>query len=128
MAKEVERIGASPIFAAATFTKEQTVERETARKRFHQLPGTMKLCAMVLDAFIQRVPELTRESFSRPERRQSTFLAYLSYVVKAATGKLLDRQVAELLDAAAAAFGVKREFYAMTIAQARSRFKKKPKT
>ena len=126
MAKEVEQVIASPIFAAATFTKEKTVMGEMVRKHLHLLPGTMRLCAMALEAYIVRVPDLTAEAFSAP-RGGNEALLKLSEVAEMATGKWHDREVAEVLNAAARALGKEREFDALTIAQARSRRRKMKK-
>jgi hypothetical protein len=116
MAKETEQVIANPIFAIATFTKEKTVKEELIGRRLRQLPGTMGLFAMAVEAFIAT----TREG-NEP-------LLSLSQVAGMATGKSHDREVANLLNAAARALDKEGEFDAMTITQARSRRKKKPKT
>jgi len=62
-----------------------------------------------------------------PRREENDPLLRLSEVAEMATGKWHDREVADLLNAAALALDKESQFDAMTIAQARSRRKKKPK-
>jgi hypothetical protein len=52
MAKEAEQVIANPFFAVATFTTKKTVKEELIGRHLRQLPGTMRLCAMALEAFI----------------------------------------------------------------------------
>lgn len=126
MAKETEQVIASPLFVAATFTREKAVKGEMIRRHLHQLPGTMRLCAMALEAFIARLPDFIAEAFSTPGEGNEPLLR-LSQVAKMATGKWHDREVANLLNAAARALDKEREFDALTITQARFRRKKKQK-
>jgi hypothetical protein len=125
MAEEVERVNASFFFSPAQFANAKTLEAEIARKRFNQLPGIMRVYAAALGAHVARVPRLHAISFPPPPRGPSRRLLYLSYTVRLLTGKYRDGQVAELLNAAATALDEKSQFDALTIAQARSRWKKK---
>jgi hypothetical protein len=134
MAKEVESVNASLLFSPAQIANAKTLKAEIFRKRFKQLPGIMYVYAAALEAHITRVPDLTARSFPQPSGGGPTrWVLSLSYTVKLATGKWRDREVAELLNVAARALGEVRPeeedgFDALTIAQARSRSKKKSKT
>lgn len=59
-------------------------------------------------------------------RGHSPYLFYLSDLVKALTGRFHDREVCDLLDAAARALGVSYQFDPTLLAQARRRHSKKP--
>jgi hypothetical protein len=125
MADEVERVNASVFFSPAQFANAKTLTAEIARKRFNQLPNIMRVYAAALGAHIARVPRLSAMSFPPPPKGPSQWFLLLSYTVKLMTGKFRDGQVAELLNAAATASDEKNQFDALTIAQARSRWKKK---
>jgi hypothetical protein len=134
MADEVKRVNASLFFSPAQIANAKTLKAEIVRRRFNQLPGIMHVFAAALEAHIARVPDLTARSFPQSSGGgHSQWVLLLSYTVKLATGKWRDREVAELLNVAARALGEVRpqeedRFDPLTIAQARSRFKKKPKT
>jgi hypothetical protein len=134
MADEVKRVNASVFFSPAQIANAKTLKAEIVRKRFNQLPGIMHVYAAALEAHIARVPDLTAKSLPQASGGgHSHWIVLLSYTVKLATGKWRDREVAEFLNVTARALGELRpeeedRFDALTIAQARSRFKKKPKT
>jgi hypothetical protein len=134
MADEVERVNSSFFFSPAQIANAKTLKAEFARKHFNQLPGILHVYAAALEAHIERTPDLTARIFPQsPGGGPSQWVLLLSYTVKQATGKWRDREVAELLNAGARVLGEVRpeqedRFDALTIAQARARFKKKPKT
>ena len=125
MARDVEQLNLSPFFAPPIFANADNLKAQMARKYFKMLPGIMLVCAAGLEAHIKRVPGFFEKSFPRSSGGPSQSLLLLSYTVKVATDKWRDKEVAELLNATAIALGENREFDALTIAQARSRFKKR---
>jgi hypothetical protein len=125
IAKEVEQVNASQLFVSVVFSDAKTPKAEVARKRLTQLPGLMRLYGAALDTYIARVPQLTAARFPPSPQRHSQWLFNLSYAVKLATGQWHDREVAELLEAAAIVLNVKSKFDASTLAKARSRLWKK---
>lgn len=125
MAHEIELVNGSTFFAPATFVNVKTPQAQIVRRRFEQLPAIMRLYAEGLRQQIQRVPVLSAKAIPSIQRGGDDTLVSLSSVIKTITGKWLDRQGADLLNAAAVALGVERQFEALTIAQARSRWKKK---
>lgn len=125
IAKEVEQINKSPFFAPALYVNAKTTQAEIVRKRFEQLPGIISFYATGLEVHIDRTPNLWAKTFPPSQGGHSQWLLLLSYAVKLATGKWHDAEVAELLNATAVALDETREFDALTIAQARSRFKKR---
>lgn len=125
IAKEVEQVNKSLFFAPALYVNAKTTQAEIVRKRFEQLPGIMSFYATGMEVHIARTPKLWAKTFPPSQGRHSPWLLLLSYAVKLATGKWHDAEVAELLNATAVALDETREFDALTIAQARSRFKKK---
>lgn len=124
MADEVERLNASPFFAPAQYVNAKTLKAEIVKKRFYQLPGIMRVYAAALEAHIERVPQ----AFPPRPRGHPPALFDLSEAVKVVTGRYCDRQVADLLNASASALGEEKQFDALSIAQARSRRRKKAKT
>jgi len=123
MAKEIESVNASPFFSSVQIANAKTVKAEFARTRFNQLPGTMRVYAMALEAHIKRIPKLTETSFPRPAKGPSPWILLTSYTVRVLTGKWRDKLVAELLNSASLGLDEKSEFDGLTIAQARSRWK-----
>jgi hypothetical protein len=128
MAKEVEQINASLIFSPANFANVDTRVAAIIRKRLNLLPSIMRFYAAGLESHIVRIPKQFAESFPRFPKEHSPWLVKLSHLVKLITGKWHDREVAELLNTAAIALGEKAQYDALTVAQARSRFKRKPKS
>ncbi len=124
MADDVERINAGdPRFFARTphwnLNRHQSLK---LKEDCEHLPDSMRSYAEALrerNAFVARVT---------PRNGRSKALIELSEMVKFLTGACHDRQVAELLNAAAAALGERAQFDALTIAQARSRHQKRTKT
>jgi hypothetical protein len=128
MAKEVEQVNASTFFSTSMFFNAKTRQAELVRKRLGVLPGIMRVYAAGLENHIARVPDLTVKSYPSSSDAQARWLVLLSYVVKLATGKWMDKEVAELLNATAIALGERREFDALTVTQHRSRWKKREVT
>jgi len=125
MAKEIEQVNRSSFFAPPFFVNAKTTQAGLVRKRFEQLPGIITLYATGLEMHIARVPKLWAQSLPQSPQGPSLVLLGLSHTVKVCTGKWRDKEVAELLNAAAIALGEKREYDALYIAQARARWKKK---
>jgi hypothetical protein len=125
VAKEVEQINMSPLFAPAAYVNVKTIQADIFRKRLEQLPGIMNFYATGLEMHMTRVPKYWDQAFPPSPQGPSQTLLILSYTVKVCTGKWRDTQVADLLNAAAIALAENREFEALTIAQARARFKKR---
>lgn len=125
MSREVERVNASPFFAPPIFANADNLKAQMARKYFRMLSGIMRVYAGGLEAHIKRVPRFFEKGFPRSSGGPSQWLLLLSYSVRLATDKWRDKEVAELLNATAIALGENREFDALTISQARSRFKKR---
>jgi hypothetical protein len=125
MAHEIELVNGSKFFAPATFVNAKTPQAQIVRRRFEKLPGIMRLYAKGLRQQIQRVPVLSAKAIPPIQRGGDDTLVSVSSVIKIITGKWLDKQGAALLNAAAVALGVERQFDALTITQARFRWKKK---
>lgn len=125
MAREIGQINASPLFAPPIFANADNLKAQRAREYFKMLPDIMLVYAGGLEAHIKRVPGFLEKSLRRSSGGPSQWLLLLSYTVRVTTDKWRDKEVAELLNATAIALGEKREFDALTIAQARSRFKKR---
>ena len=124
MADELKRINESWGFSPARFVTAKTTRAEIARQRFHELPGILTVYAEGLRRHVARVPRWMAEGFPPSPRSHTGTLWYLSGAVRGATGKFRDREVAELLNAAALALDEKAEFDALTIAQGRSRHRR----
>lgn len=92
---------------------------------FSSLPSSLNDYADRIDSQIEELP-IPR---SHARLRYSQWALHLSRRVKALTGRVCDRQVADLLNAVNLVLNgekdSKRDFDALTIAQARARFKKK---
>jgi hypothetical protein len=129
MANEVELVKRSPFFAPATFITGKTLKGRVARQRVEQLPGIMRFYAEGLRRQIKQAPMLMSK-ISRPIQRGDDTLATLSFVIGIITGKPRDRLGAELVNAASNALGEdeNRQIDALTIAQARFRWKKYKKS
>jgi hypothetical protein len=123
IAEEVERVNASPFFAPAAFANAKIRRVEIARKFFTILPGVMRVYAGGLEAHIKRLPGLFEKQF--PSAGPNQWLLLLSCTVRIVTGKYHDRQVADLLNAAAVALSEERQFEALAIAQARVQARRK---
>jgi hypothetical protein len=128
MAKEVEQINASPLFAPARYINVKTTRAGFVRTGLEQLPAIMSFYANGLEMHIARLPKDWGQHFSASRQGYPPVLLYLSQIVKLFTGRWHDAKVADLLNAAAIALDERCEFDFLTIAQARSRFKKKQKT
>jgi hypothetical protein len=124
MAKEVERLNVSVFFAPATHLTAKTPQAEVVRRRFEGLPGCLRVYAEYVRRCMERLPAELQAALSWAPKKPLSLL-FLSTMVKAATGKWYDREVAELLNAAAIALDEKGQFDYLTIAQARYRWKKK---
>jgi len=125
MAREVEHVSASPFFAPSVFVNADNLKARMARNYFNMLPGIMRVYAAGLEGHIKRVPGLFEQSFPRSSGGPSQWLLLISYTVRVVTDKWRDKEAAELLNATAIALGEDKEFDALTIAQARSRLKKR---
>jgi hypothetical protein len=121
IADEVERVNSNPFFNPSSWITKETTDARIVRRRFTQLPGLLCLYATSLELLIGRLPSLTAQAYPPPTHGHSDFVFLLSGSVKMATGRFRDREVAELLNAAALALGEDYEFDALTLAQARSR-------
>ena len=107
------------------FFNAETRQAALVRKRLGVLPGIMRVYAAGLEAHIARVPGLTAKRYPASRDGQAQWLLLLSYVVKVITGKWMDKEVADLLNATAIILEERREFDAQTVTQLRSRRKKK---
>ncbi len=121
IADEVERVNSNPFFNPSFWIAKETIDAKIVRRRFTQLPGLLSLYAASLELLIGRLPTLTAQAYPPPTHGHWDFVLLLSGSIKMATGRFRDREVAELLNAAALALGEDYEFDALTLAQARSR-------
>lgn len=121
IADEVERVNSNPFFNPSFWITKETTDATIVRRRFTELPGLLCLYAASLELLIGRLPTLTAQAYPPPTQGHSDFVFLLSGSVKMVTGRFRDREVAELLNAAALALGEEYEFDALTLAQARSR-------
>jgi hypothetical protein len=127
MADEVEQLNKSHFFAPTSYINARTGEAESVRRRFGQLPGIMHLYADCLRQHIARLPRLTSEVYPSSPQGHPIETASLSLFVKCFTGAYLDREVADLLNAASRALGEASEsdtedrFNEFIIAKLRSR-------
>jgi hypothetical protein len=121
IAREVEKVNAHPILAPAGQADRQTQSVKNALSRLGELPGSMRLWAKALRERTQAI----RRDYAVIINRGKPPLYWLQFFVKGATGKPNDREVADLLNAAAIALGEEPTFDALSLAQARSRRKYK---
>ena len=121
MADEVERINAGDpaVFARTPHWNVDRNESSNLREVCKQLPGSMRSYAKALRERNTYVARAT------PRNGRSKALFDLSEMVKIFTGKYLDRQVAELLNATAEVLEEDVQFDALSVAQARSRHRKR---
>ncbi len=133
MADEIERVNGSLWFSPAQYISAQTRMGELVRKRFEILPGMLRLYAAGLKLRNARLPVLKDQVYPPSKGTPMNYIVGVSCVVKVTTGRYRDREVADLLNAAAVALEKKdleekrsmARFDALTIAQARSRFFKR---
>ena len=123
MAVEIERLNRGTLLAPEQQINPKAPDAEVARQNFRELPANMRLCATALEGRIGIVSRLTADVFPRTPPHD-----YLARAVWSWTGKAHDKLVAELLNAVGIALGGKSDFDALTLAQARSRRKKKERT
>ena len=121
MADEVERItvGDPAFFARTPHWNVDRRESLKLKEDCEKLPDLMRSYAKALrerNAFVVR---------ATPRSGSLKALLELSEIVKLLTGHYHDRQVAELLNAAADVFGGVVQFDALGVAQARSRHRKR---
>jgi hypothetical protein len=125
LADEVERINSSIFFAPQQYVTAETVKATIVRRRFSELPVVLRLYGSALEQHVRRVPGLIAQNFPPSPRGYSKSIFKLSELVKGATGRYHDKEVTELLNAAAVALGETFEMSALDLAQARSRRKKR---
>lgn len=123
MADEVERINAGDpaFFARRPQWNVDRNESSNLREVCEQLPASMRSYAKALRERNSYVAKVT------PRSGRLNALLDLSEIVKLLTGGYRDRQVAELLNAAADTLHERAQFDALNIAQARSRRRKNPR-
>lgn len=107
------------VFGPEVWITSNAVEAQTVKRHFQQLPGLLEVYAVFVKRLIRNLPR-GMAPYRKPE-----YAFHLSQFVKAITGQYRDREVAELLTAASLALGRTREWDATSIAQARSRRKRK---
>jgi len=123
LAEEIERLNASVYFSPSQYVNRDTREVAYFRERFMQLPGTLRIYAAGLRMQAGRVPKLTAHFLQPTPRGYPESVFQLSELVKAMTGQYHDREVADLLNAAAPQMERQERFDELSLAQARSRRK-----
>jgi hypothetical protein len=111
IAKEIEQINQSPVMSPANWVKDSEVMGRLLKGYFLRLPGVLNLYALWLEMLIaDKLPKLWNEQVPASRRGLPDALFFLSGLVKALTGRFHDREVCNLLDAAARALGVDHQF------------------
>ena len=121
IAIEIEGINTDGLLAPARQVNREAQNAEDTLKRLRELPESMRLWAKALGQRAKAV----RQDYDAVFAPGKTPLYWLQLFVKRAIGKPRDREVAELLNAAAVALGKDPTFDAFDLAQARSRRKNK---
>jgi hypothetical protein len=121
IADEVERVNAGPCFDLASWINKETIGAQMFRHRLLQLPGLLRVYAASLEFIVGKLPAMTERIYPAAPRGHSEFMFLLSAAVKLTTGRFRDKEVAEMLNAAALALGEGSQFDALTLAQARFR-------
>jgi hypothetical protein len=130
IAKEMAQINESACLAPALYANAKTIQAQIIRKRLEQLPATVNFYATALEMHTARIPKqwakMIQAQFPDRPRGPSWSVPVFSHIVRVATGKWHDKEIAELLNAGALALDVKgwNGVDALNIAQARSRWKK----
>ena len=119
IAQEMERINQHSLLAPEKSVNEKKRDAKIARQSFRELPSLMRLFAKALTGRIVNMPKLHAYVFP-----SDSALQYLQVAVRSWTGKAHDREVAELVNAAAVALDKNFSTDATTLAQMRYRKKK----
>jgi len=124
MADEVEGVDRNKYFGS-----ELAQQLEMSGAKLPPLPDILRDYAYCYDGLIRLLRERAGKiPYSRPNSEYPLWVFELSEIVKVVTGRYCDREVVELLDAAAAALGKPRAFAsrsALNLAQARSRLNRR---
>ena len=125
IADEVKQVGGSPLFDFEFWISNSkgTVGAHVVRQRLRQLPGILNLYAACIERITKRLPIVYLEREGVPSRKggNSQSVLLLSQLVEVLTGRFRDREVANLLNAAAHALGESFAIDALDLAQARYR-------
>lgn len=105
IADEVERVNSPPFFNPSFWITKETTQAKIVRGRFTQLPGLLRLYATSVEFLVERLPALTARAYPPSRYGHFDFVFLLSGSIKMTTGRFRDREVAELLNAAALALG-----------------------
>jgi hypothetical protein len=131
IADEIERINKSDFLSPAVWIRDDEIKPRLLKGYFLRLPGVLNIYAAWMDSLLgEKVPRGWKEHFHVPSERRghSASLFHLCDLVKAATGRFHDKEVCDLLDAAASALGVDYHFDPTLLAQARGRRARKRST
>jgi hypothetical protein len=129
VADEVQKINDSNFFSPEMWITKDTTQAKIAKGHFLRLPGVLRIYGAWLEVLAnERIPAAWQSQLPPPARGHSPSLFWLSDLVKACTGRFRDREVCDLLDAAAAALGVRYQFDPTLLAQARSRHRRQKTT
>jgi hypothetical protein len=128
IADEVQKINDTGFFSPNTWITKDTTRARITKGHFLRLPGLLRIYGAYLEALAsEKIPAAWQSQIHPTPRRHSPTLFWLSDIVKVATGRFRDREVCDLLDATAAALGVKYQFDPILLAQARSRYNRQKK-
>jgi hypothetical protein len=126
IADEVEKINKSDLASPLIWMREDEPKARIAKDHFQRLPGVLRFYAAFLRMLlVEKVPATWERHFPSAPRGHSHSIFHLSQLIKASTGRFHDREVCDLLDAAACALGVDYQFDPTLLAQARSRHARK---
>lgn len=122
VADEVERINESDFLSPSTWIRDDETKARIVKSHFLRLPGILRVYAAYLHKLlVEKMPATWGRHFPSGPRGHSQSLFYLSHLVKACTGRFHDKDVCDLLDAAACVLGVNYQFDPTLLAQARGR-------
>jgi hypothetical protein len=122
IADEVERINRSGFVSPSIWIAEDQIKARVVKAHFLRLPGVLRFYAVWLEMLIaKKVPVAWERHFPSRPRGHSSFVFHVSHLVKAITGRFHDKEVCNLLDAAACALGIDYQFDPILLAQARKR-------
>ena len=122
MAQEIEAVNRSQFLSPALWIKKDESRGRFVEQQFRILPGALRIYAAWLDMLLnEKLPAAWEHHVPSPKRGHSPALFHLSDMVKAATGRFHDREVCDLLTAAATALDAPYNFDPTLLAQARAR-------
>jgi hypothetical protein len=125
MAEEVKQVQAAPHFAPDSSIYGQSPLAKNIKHRIRELPLNLDVFAKHIEVILERLRKTHVSKSSLKRKFREPWASQLSELVNALTTGYRDKEVAELLNSAAAALNEDFAVDALALAQARSKRKKK---